>query len=189
MAASGSRFWIVASSAILLVVLGAFAWFYLAVARGRGSAGPAPIDPKAKSYREATHLDVRSARLVAAEGKTVLEWVVLDVAEGEVLSFTRRDGAPDANHAWVFMDRNVDRRAARDAGTRPGALEAAVEETGAAGARRARIDLPGAVDRVTVVDQRWEKGQWQGFEIALPGAQAPPAPPAPSAPSTPSAPR
>ena len=167
---AGSRFWIVATSAILVVVLGAFAWFHLVAARIGDDATPGASAGR-RSYREAQHLDVASARLEASAGRTVLRFGALDVPDGEGLSFTRRDGVPYAKHAWVFVDR-VDRRGTGNAAPRPGALEAALEPTGPRGAHRVRIDLPASVDRVTVVDQRWEKGRWQGFEVALTGSKA-----------------
>lgn len=167
----GGRAWFVAATLVLVVAVGASAWWFLfgGSELAKPDPEPKPVPAAGKAYVPAEHLDGASARLAASsDGKRVLDLDVRDVKDGERLVVRRRETAKAATSILLFLSVGDPATAKGD----PGLLEAVTASTGPAGATHLRVELDGAVDRVTVIDLRF--GAWQGIEVVREGAPPPP---------------
>lgn len=163
----GGRGWFVVATLMVLVAGGAGAWWFLFGGQDLVSPAPEarPVPVAGKPYVPVEHVDAGSARLVAsADGKRVLDVDVRDVKAGETLLVRRRETGKPGPAIFLFLSVGDPGKAKDD----PGVLKTVTATPGASGATHLRIELEGAVDRVTFVDLRF--GAWQGLEIVRDGA-------------------
>lgn len=164
---SGPPPWILGAGVLLAVGAAAGWWMLRAGAPARPPDRPVSTPVGGHTYLAAEHVDAESARLERKEGRAVLSLVLRDVKEGETVNARLTDAGPsDPGGPQVFLDVKPP---AHDVGT----LEVASAPGKAEGERALTIPLPRSVDRVTVIDLRWNGGRREGFEVAAPPASGP----------------
>lgn len=154
---------------LLLAVGAAGAWWMLRASEPpRESPRTVNAPAGGPNYVAAVHVDPKSPTLSrAADGKSVLSLVLRDVKQGETVFARATDaGAKAPAGLRVFLATSL-----------PEGAQGTLDVTSAAGKtpdeRSLTIRLPRAVDRVTVIDLRWEGGRWEGFEVSATPASGP----------------
>ena len=164
----GGRGWFVAATLVVVVAAAGGAWWFLFGGRDLLTPAPEgrPVPVAGKPYVPAEHLDAATARLASAsDGRRALELDVRDVKPGETLLVRRRETGKASTSIHVFLSVGDPAKQKDD----PGVIQAVTATAGAPGVTRLRVELEGAVDRVTVVDLRFG-GVWQGLEVTREGA-------------------
>ena len=159
--------WILGAGVLLTVGAAAAWWMLRASEPARPPDRPAAGARGGRTYLAAEHVDAESARLETKAGTTVVSLVLRDVKDEETVNAWWTDpGASDPGGPQVFLDV---KKPEHDLGVL--AVTSAAGKS--PGERSVTVVLPKAVDRVTVIDLRWNGGRREGFEIAAPPASRP----------------